>query len=127
QAVDLEAVSFRLVDGGDVGDTYNWCPPDGDAPAELPLLGRSVVEDGPLRRRLRLHHGADDLDVVTVLEARAGERLVRAETTVDNRRRDHRLRLHLPLPRPADTSRAECAFAVVERGRTAEGGPTEVG
>jgi len=49
------------------------------------------------------------------------------ETTVDNRRRDHRLRVHLPLPRPAATSRAECAFAVVERGLEAEGGPTEVG
>ena len=32
-----------------------------------------------------------------------------------------------PLPIPAMSSAAECAFAVVERGLTAEGGPTEVG
>jgi mannosylglycerate hydrolase len=41
--------------------------------------------------------------------------------------RDHRLRAHFPLPAPASASQAECAFAVVERGLTAEGGPTEVG
>src|SRR5690606_17983733 len=58
---------------------------------------------------------------------RAGEALVRVTSTVENRRRDHRLRVHLPLPRPAATSEAECAFAVVTRGLTAEGGPTEVG
>jgi alpha-mannosidase len=40
--------------------------------------------------------------------------------------RDHRLRVHLPLPERAVSSRAECAFAVVERGLVAEGGPTEL-
>jgi mannosylglycerate hydrolase len=33
--------------------------------------------------------------------------------------------VHLPLPSAAATSVAECAFASVERGLTAEGGPTE--
>jgi alpha-mannosidase len=65
--------------------------------------------------------------VSSVVEVRAGERLVRVESTVDNRRRDHRLRAHLPLAAPATRSRAECAFAVVERGLEAEGGPTEAG
>jgi alpha-mannosidase len=46
---------------------------------------------------------------------------------VDNQARDHRLRAWFPLPSPAATSRAECAFAVVERGLTAEGGPSEIG
>jgi hypothetical protein len=35
--------------------------------------------------------------------------------------------VHLPLPEPARTSHAECAFAVVERGLTAEGRPEELG
>ena len=52
---------------------------------------------------------------------------MRVQTTLDNRCRDHRLRSWFPLPRPAEVSRAECAFAVVERGLTAEGGPHEVG
>ena len=68
-----------------------------------------------------------DLTVTHLVELRAGERLVRVTSTVDNRRRDHRLRIHLPLPSPAATSEAECAFAVVTRGLTAEGGPTELG
>jgi hypothetical protein len=99
-----------------------------------------VVERGPLRARLAIRAryrwpervrglerrigGVDHL-VVTTLEVRAGEPFVRAELVVDNRSRDHRLRLHLPLPGPAERSRAECAFAVVERGLVTEGGPTE--
>ena len=125
--VTVDAASFRLVDGGDVGDTYNWCPPDGDVPSELPVTAVEVIEVGPLRGRLRIEHAAADLTVTHVVELRAGEQLVRVETTVDNRRRDHRLRIHLPLPAPAATSEAECAFAVVTRGLEAEGGPTEVG
>jgi mannosylglycerate hydrolase len=66
--------------------------------------------------------------VRTVLELRAGEDLVRVQIELDNHGvRDHRLRVHLPLPMPASSSRAECAFAVVERGLVAEGGPTELG
>jgi alpha-mannosidase len=41
--------------------------------------------------------------------------------------RDHRLRAHFPLPAPVEGSDAECAFAVVHRGLTAEGGPHEHG
>jgi alpha-mannosidase len=41
--------------------------------------------------------------------------------------RDHRLRAHFALPTATTTSRAECAFTVVERGLEAEGGPTERG
>jgi hypothetical protein len=35
--------------------------------------------------------------------------------------------VHLPLPEPARTSKAECAFTVVERGLTAEGRADEYG
>jgi mannosylglycerate hydrolase len=127
--VTVDASSFRIHDGGDVGDTYNWCPPGGDVQDELPVLAAEVVEEGPLRGRLRVVHAATegDLTVTHLVELRAGERLVRVTSTVDNRRRDHRLRIHLPLPSPAATSEAECAFAVVTRGLTAEGGPTELG
>jgi hypothetical protein len=125
--VTVDGTSFRLVDGGDVGDTYNWCPPDGDRPAELALVASEVVETGPLRGRMRIVRGTDDLVVSHDVELRAGERLVRVTSTVENRRRDHRLRIHLPLPEAATTSEAECAFAVVTRGLEAEGGPTELG
>jgi len=66
--------------------------------------------------------------VCTTLELHAGDDLVRVHVELDNHGlRDHRLRVHLPLPERATSSVAECAFATVERGLTAEGGPTEMG
>jgi hypothetical protein len=130
----------RLVDGGDCGDTYNWCPPADDVVVDRPdAVSVQVEEAGPLRARLAVtatyrwpaasdfagRRGSVAHEVRTVLEVRAGEAAVRVEVTVDNRSRDHRLRAHFPLPRPADRSFAECAYAVVERGLEAEGGPTE--
>jgi mannosylglycerate hydrolase len=140
-AVDGHGGLGRLVDGGDCGDTYNWCPPADDTLVDAPS-GVDVVplEWGPLRARLLVvaryrwpaqcegldrRTGEATHEVRTRLELRAGERAVRIEVTVDNRSRDHRLRAHFPLPSPAARSRAECAFAVVERGPQAEGGPTE--
>jgi mannosylglycerate hydrolase len=52
---------------------------------------------------------------------------VRVSTSFVNPSRDHRLRVHLPLRRPAATSLAESAFTVVERGLTAEGRADEFG
>lgn len=131
----------RLVDGGDCGDTYNWCPPADDTLVDFPdAVEVTVVESGPLRARLAIHahyrwpercegltHRVGEVAhaVVTTLELRVGEPFVRVEVQVDNHSRDHRLRAHFPLPEPAATSRAECAFAVVERGLAAEGGATE--
>ena len=71
--------------------------------------------------------GAVDVEVRTTLELRAGERFVRVTVAFDNRCDDHRVRAHFPLPSPAGISRAECAFTIVERGLTAEGGPHEPG
>lgn len=143
-ALDGHAGLGRLVDGGDVGDTYNYCPPGTDREVDRPTqVSCAVLEQGPVRGRLQVTAayewpvaavGLDARDgrlvtveVRTVLELRAGERFVRVETRLDNPCRDHRLRAWFPLPERTAVSRAECAFAVVERGLTAEGGPTERG
>jgi mannosylglycerate hydrolase len=131
----------RLVDGGDCGDTYNWCPPARDTLVDRPdSVDVAVIERGPLRARVRVaaryrwparaegleeRTGEVAHEVVTQLELRAGDRALRVETTIDNRSRDHRLRAHFPLPTPAGGSHAETAFGIVERGLEAEGGPTE--
>ncbi|MDP9482711.1 MAG: alpha-mannosidase [Chloroflexota bacterium] len=133
----------RLVDGGDVGDTYNYAPPRTDVLVDRPsAVEIRPVESGPLRgvievlRRYAWPVGlSEDLstrraetvevDVVTRLELRAGEPFLRVALGYDNRAIDHRLRFHLPLPRPAERSFAEGQFAVVERGLTAEGGHGE--
>ena len=142
-AIDGHAGLGALVDGGDVGDTYNWCPPDTDTIVDRPTsVTTRVLEDGPLRARVEVRRtlelpthvegaaraGSQRVEVRTVLELRAGDDLVRVHVALDNHGvRDHRLRAHFPLPAPAATSRAECAFAIVERGLVAEGGPTEMG
>jgi mannosylglycerate hydrolase len=133
----------RLVDGGDVGDTYNWCPPERDVVVDQPAsVTTRVVEAGPVRARLEVQrayvlpsHAVDggragerQVEVRTTLELRAGEDLLRVHVELDNHGlRDHRLRAVFPLPQPARSSVAECAFATVERGLVAEGGPTEQG
>lgn len=135
----------RLVDDGDWGDTYNWSPPSADTVVDTPeavtvrvLLGGPVAGRVEITRRYhwfarvvgdtggQRREGEVPVDVVTVVELHAGERFVRVATSFTNQCRDHRLRAWFPLPAAAASSRAECAFAVVERGLEAEGGPTEV-
>ena len=138
----------RYVDGGDGGDTYNYSPPALDTVVDQPhRVDVDVVDPGPASARLLVtsHHrwpshaigdehscsrrSDDFVDVAvrTTYELRARERFVRVHVELDNRARDHRLRAHVPLPRPVAGSDAECAFAVVRRGLTAEGGPHERG
>jgi alpha-mannosidase len=132
----------RLVDDGDVGDTYNYCPPATDTVVDRPAsVEVEVLEAGPLRGRITItatyawpertdaaqRHGARSVEVRTLLELRAGEDLVRVRHELDNPCTDHRLRVWFPLPEPATSSRAESVFGSVERGLTAEGGPNELG
>ena len=103
-----------------------------------------VLEAGPLRGRLeiaphlragpthvegrRRASAPSAVEVRTTLELRAGEDLVRVRIELDNH--------GCATTGCGSTSRcpsrppprvAECAFATVERGLTAEGGPTELG
>jgi hypothetical protein len=136
----------RLVDGGDGGDTYNYSPPREDLVVDTPeSVTLATTETGPVRARVQITatyrwpvaaigdelecsartDETVDVPVVTTLELRTGERFVRVRTELDNRCSDHRLRAHFPLPAPVDHSDAECAFTVVSRGLTTEGGPHE--
>ena len=89
-----------------------------------------VVEAGPLRGRLRIDHvGADGARTSSHRRRAAGRRArsCGSTTTSTTAAATTACASHLPLPAPADHSEAECAFAVVDRGLTAEGGPTELG
>ncbi|MDR8410763.1 alpha-mannosidase [Nonomuraea sp. 3-1Str] len=137
----------RVVDGGDVGDSYNHAPPAQDRIVSAPETVEVVtVCSGPLvaaldvRRTYRwpaagagiegtpelpapARTGAtEEIVVDTRVELRTGEPFVRLRVAFDNRCDDHRVRLHVPLPAPATASHAEGQFAVVTRGLTAEGG-----
>jgi mannosylglycerate hydrolase len=141
--VALDGVG-RVVDGGDAGDLYNHAPPEPDPLVEepqrvevTPMAGGPVRGELAVRRVYRWPVGLDAAatarsgrqaaaEVAMRVELRAGEPLVRLRVAVDNPCRDHRVRLHVPLPGPADRSMAEGQFAVVERGTAAEGGHGEV-
>ena len=143
-ALDGIAGYGRLVDGGDLGDSYNYSPPRQDSFVEEPeSVTVRLDERGPVRARARItavyawpdhvdgssharvgeHHVAIDTDV----EVRADEAAVRVTTSFVNPSGDHRLRVHLPLPAPAAHSHAESAFTIVTRGLTAEGSADEYG
>ncbi len=132
----------RLVDGGDHGDTYNYSPPERDELVDTPLSTTlTVKESGPVRAVVEITRtylwperieessrsrvGEVPTTVLTTVELHAAEKLVRLSTSFHNAARDHRLRAHFPLEHPAGHSEAECAFAIVERGLEAEGGPSE--
>jgi hypothetical protein len=143
-SIDGVAGFGKLVDGGDHGDSYNYSPPAGDRLVDTPdTVSVDVTESGTVRAVIRVsarytwpdhvdgvtrsRTGEVVADVTTDIELRADERIVRVTTRFVNPASDHRLRVHLPLPEPAEGSEAECAFAVVHRGLDAEGRPDELG
>jgi len=136
----------RYTDGGDGGDTYTWCPPAVDTVIDRPeSVAVTMEESGPLRARVAItavhrwpiaaegderacsarSSAAALVTVVTAVSVTAGDPVVAVEPVLDNRCRDHRLRVHFPLPAPVAGSAAGCAFAVVRRALEAEGGPAE--
>ena len=134
----------RVVDGGDLGDSYNYSPPANDAIVDTPeSVTTEVLERGPVRARVAVTSsfrwpdhaeassqrrvGTRPVEVTTILELRADDQVLRVATSFVNPSRDHRVRIHLPLPHPAARSEAETAFATVERGLEAEGRPDERG
>jgi alpha-mannosidase len=114
----------RLVDGGDVGDSYNYAP--GGAEVDEPEDVR-VDFRGPEVLVVRIYRWGEAVVAITThVELRPGEPFVRLRIAFDNPSSDHRLRFHIPLPERADVSHAEGQFAVVERSLEAEGGHGEV-
>lgn len=130
----------RIVDGGDRGDSYNYGPPANDVLVEDPLeVAVDVVEQGPLRAVIAVTRTyawpeslGPDVDsrsgrtvptpVTMLVELRRHEPMVRLNVQYVNQSKDHRVRLHVPLPGPVEGSASEGQFAVTERGLTGEGG-----
>jgi alpha-mannosidase len=143
---ELDGVG-RIVDGGDRGDSYNYGPPANDRIVDAPASASiELTESGPVRGVITVKRvydwpvglgvdGDDDVrcddersaqrvatEVTMVIELRRGEPLARLRLSFVNQSRDHRVRLHVPLPAPSDTSASDGQFAVTERGLTGEGG-----
>jgi alpha-mannosidase len=117
-----EVPIVRIVRGKDVGDSYNYAPPPNDVIVDTPVeehfekqvLHRTYLWD---EKRVETH---------THFEQRAHEPFVRIRIEFDNPCENQRVRVHVPLPEPAQRSYAEGQFAVVGRGLEVEGGHGEV-
>jgi alpha-mannosidase len=130
----------RIVDGGDRGDEYNYDGPPADttvtAPSvRVPRMRRvrtEVIESGPVRATVRIR-GTYRLPVSVASDRRSrGRRKASVEvvrcvsllaegdridfrTEIDNQARDHRMRVHFPLPGQTRESLAGGTFGSVQR------------
>ena len=124
----------RFVDGGDVGDLYNYCPPAQDTligePLEAPKI--EVIDAAPVSTTLRVsaryalpascsadRAGRSARTVACQISSEirlvSGVRRIDIHTSVDNRAKDHRLRVLFPVSFTTESVAAEGTFEVRER------------
>ena len=124
----------RFVDGSDRGDEYNYCQPENDLvvnePATRPII--NITEVGPARQTLEIEmtyrlpvgltedrssrsEDTVEVPIKTWVSIYPRGRRIDFTTTVENRAKDHRLRVHFPTPIQTDCSHAEGHFDVVQR------------
>ena len=122
----------RLEDVGDRGDSYTFCPLDGDVARAPQRVDVRVTATGPVYSELELAAElelpaalAPDRSVrsgatvrcaaVTRVRLATGSERGELETRVDNHARDHRLRVLFPAPEAFGLVRAEGHFAIAPR------------
>jgi mannosylglycerate hydrolase len=124
----------RFVGGGDVGDLYNYCPPTQDTlisqPLESPKI--EIIDAAPVALTLRVsgryalpasctadraNRSARTVTCQISSEIRlvSGVRRIDIHTSVDNRARDHRLRVLFPVSYTVENVAAEGTFEVRQR------------
>ncbi len=129
----------RLVDGGDCGDEYNYCPPETDRLVRLAFVDSVRLDRGPVQQtievtmhmRLPAELAFDRksrskktvvVPVFTRIALTQGVPRMDIETTVDNlgpdgaaRARDHRLRVHFTAPFSVQSADYDGHFEIVRR------------
>ena len=117
--IDADEAILALADEPDVGDLYTFCPAEGaegprpPARLEIDEGGQAVVASW------------DALEVRLRISRREEEPFLRVAGEILNARPDHRLRLHVSLPRNAEDALAGSPFELVHRGATSEGSDLE--
>jgi len=124
----------RFVNGGDRGDEYNYCQPEQDRIVGEPIGPPTikVIECGPARRTLEIAQiyrvprslqsdrrgrleETIDLPIVSRVSLYPGVRRVDIETTLENQARDHRMRVHFPVPVQVDHAYTDAHYYVARR------------
>jgi alpha-mannosidase len=123
---------LRLVDVGDRGDSYTFCPVKGDQPIRAKLAGaprRSINACGQsltvpytleIPARLAPDRSARSTETVVVpisakLTLRPGAPRLDIDLVVDNLAEDHRLQAVFPLGRPVDEGIFDGAYEIARR------------
>jgi mannosylglycerate hydrolase len=121
----------RFIDGGDCGDEYNYSPPAADR-VTAARLKRVRITRGPFQQTLDLelelitplaiapHRTSRSIEQTTIpisttVVLTNGVPRVDICTTVNNRARDHRLRVHFPAPFASEKGSHDGHFEVVDR------------
>ncbi|MBV9614198.1 MAG: hypothetical protein JO031_01935, partial [Ktedonobacteraceae bacterium] len=121
----------RFIDGGDVGDLYTYCPPEHDtlirAPLEAPKV--ELINPGPVHATLRISGRwalpvacaasrterstrSTICSIVSEVSLTPGVRRIDIHTCVENKAKDHRLRVAFPVSYTVDQVAAEGTFEV---------------
>ena len=120
-----------FLDGGDCGDEYNYSPPPEDVLSKTKLKDIRIIH-GPVQQVLEINlELSTPTSLVSDRKSRSQDKIVipirstisltngipRIDicTEVNNRARDHRLRVHFPAPFRTVTGSHDGHFEVVER------------
>jgi alpha-mannosidase len=113
--VRVDGLTLRFFDEPDLGDLYTFCPDQGGIPS--PPVTVDVDED-------RFEVGWGGIRLVASA-SRNDDGVLAIEGVVRNERLNHRLRVHVELPHPAERGVAGAPFELVDRPLVGEGGDGE--
>ena len=121
----------RFVDGGDGGDEYNYSPPQSDSlftpkDATIKVFRHQLVPTLEIEYKLDVAAQLSPdrktrsnkrviIPITSRISLAPGVPRIDIHTEVDNRAKDHRLRVHFPAPFATDTADYDGHFEVVRR------------
>ena len=121
----------RLIDGGDAGDTYNFSPPEADAPISarvesirlnsramsptIDILYLLKVPESLAPNRKQRARNDIPLRIKSRISLLPGVPRIDIRTEVENQARDHRLRVHFPAPFMVEAGCHDGHYEVVQR------------
>jgi mannosylglycerate hydrolase len=121
----------RLIDGGDRGDLYNYCPPENDLTVSPQIIRVEHEEQNTYKKlicysKLKLpaklsddrnsrDHESVTNKVISTITLVSGVPRVDIHTEIDNQAYDHRLRVHFPAPFSSTEAWHDGHFEIVQR------------
>jgi alpha-mannosidase len=121
----------RFIDSGDCGDLYNYCPPARDSIVS-PMINKIQYEIGNISQKLIIDyrlmipssisnnrkarsHEKVELRILSTVTLVVGVPRIDIHTEIDNRAKDHRLRVHFPAPFTTSHSVQDGHYELVRR------------